>query len=176
MKTLIYIGMLFVLAAFSNQVLAQIELTTVAEIEVTETDAQGKKTVKRIPPRKVVPGTEVIYTITAKNTGNEPADNIVVTNPVPKHTEYVDGSAFGAGTNINCTRQLEIDAYLGRRHAVVPIAFQCARQRDDSRIRMCDSLPAQQCCIQISVDAAIADERCMRLCKTNSTRHGAVGA
>ena len=100
MKTLIYIGILFILAAFSNQVLAQIEVKTVAEIEVTETDKQGKKLVKRAAPTTVVPGTEVIYTITAKNTGNEPADNIVVTNPVPKETVYVDGSAFGAGTSI----------------------------------------------------------------------------
>ena len=100
MKRLIYIGMLFILAAFSNQVLAQIEVKTVAEIEVTEIDKQGNKVVKRTAPTTVVPGTEVIYTITAKNTGTEPADNIVVTNPVPKETVYVDGSAFGAGTKI----------------------------------------------------------------------------
>ena len=100
MKTLIYIGILFILAAVSNQALAQIELKTVAEVEVTETDNQGKKLVKRSSPKTVVPGTEVIYTITAKNTGAEAADNIVVTNPVPEHTEYIDGSAFGAGTKI----------------------------------------------------------------------------
>jgi uncharacterized repeat protein (TIGR01451 family) len=100
MKTLIYIGILFILAAFTNQALAQIEVKTVAEIEVTETDKQGKKIVKRTAPTTVVPGTEVIYTITAKNTGAEAADNIVVTNPVPEHTVYIDGSAFGTGTNI----------------------------------------------------------------------------
>ena len=100
MKTLFYIGILFILAAFTNQALAQIEVKTVAEIEVTETDKQGKKTVKRTAPTTVVPGTEVIYTITAKNTGAEAADNIMVTNPVPEHTVYIDGSAFGAGTNI----------------------------------------------------------------------------
>ena len=100
MKTLIKLSTLLILTAFSSQVLAQIEVKTVAEIEVTEIDKQGKKTVKRTAATNVIPGTEVIYTITAKNTGNEPADNIVVTNPVPKQTVYVDGSAFGAGTNI----------------------------------------------------------------------------
>ena len=100
MKTLIKLSTLLILAMFSSQVMAQIELKTVAEVEVTEIDKQGKKIVKRTAPTNVVPGTEVIYTITAKNTGNEPADNIVVTNPVPKETVYVDGSAFGAGTNI----------------------------------------------------------------------------
>ena len=100
MKALIKLSTLLILTAFSSQVMAQIEVKTVAEIEVTEIDKQGKKIIKRAAPTTVVPGTEVIYTITAKNTGNEPADNIVVTNPVPKETVYVDGSAFGAGTNI----------------------------------------------------------------------------
>ena len=100
MKAFINLSTLLILTAFSSQAMAQIEVKTVAEIEVTEIDKQGKKTVKRTAATSVVPGTEVIYTITAKNTGNEPADNIVVTNPVPEQTVYVDGSAFGAGTNI----------------------------------------------------------------------------
>jgi len=100
MKTLIKLSTLLILTAFSSQIMAQIELKTVAEIEVTEIDKQGKKIVKRSAPKTVVPGTEVIYTITAKNTGTEPADNIVVTNPVPDQTVYLDGSAFGAGTRI----------------------------------------------------------------------------
>jgi len=100
MKTLIKLSALLILAMFSSQSMAQIEVKTVAEIEVTEIDKQGKKVVRRTAATSVVPGTEVIYTITAKNTGAEPADNIVVTNPVPKETVYVDDSAFGAGTNI----------------------------------------------------------------------------
>lgn len=100
MKALINISTLLLLTMFSSQVMAQIEVKTVAEIEVTEIDKQGKKIVKRTAPTTVVPGAEVIYTITAKNTGTQPADNIVVTNPVPNQTEYIDGSAFGAGTNI----------------------------------------------------------------------------
>ena len=100
MKALIKLSALLILTAFSSQAMAQIDVKTIAEIEVMEIDKQGKKIVKRTAPTNVVPGTEVIYTITAKNTGNEPADNIVVTNPVPKETVYVDGSAFGAGTNI----------------------------------------------------------------------------
>ena len=100
MKTIIKLSTLLILAMFSNLAMAQIEVKTVAEIEVTEINPQGKEIVKRTAATNVVPGTEVIYTITAKNTGNEPADNIVVTNPIPQHTVYVDGSAFGAGTNI----------------------------------------------------------------------------
>lgn len=95
MKLLINLSASLILAIFSSQLMAQIEVTAVAEIEVSETNAQGEKTVKRTAATSVVPGTEVIYTITARNSGTEVADSIVVTNPVPKQTVYVDGSAFG---------------------------------------------------------------------------------
>lgn len=100
MKPIINIGGILLLTMFSNLVMAEIKLTTVAEVEVTETTPQGKKVVKRQPAKRIVPGSEVIYTITAKNTGNEPAETIVVSNPIPKQTVYIDGSAFGAGTDI----------------------------------------------------------------------------
>ncbi len=100
MKLINLLNSMLLLTLFSPQVLAQIEVTTVAEVEVTETNPQGEKIVKRTKANRIIPGTEVIYTITARNTGNEPADNVVVTNPVPAQTVYLDGSAFGAGTNI----------------------------------------------------------------------------
>jgi len=100
MKSLIKISSVFLLMLFAGQVLAAIELKTVAEIEITETDEKGKKKVKRVPATRVVPGTEVIYTISAKNTGNKAAENISVKDPIPENMAYVDGSAFGAGTAI----------------------------------------------------------------------------
>lgn len=113
-----------ILAIFSGQLMAQIEVTAVAEVEVSQTNELGEKTVKRTAATSVVPGTEVIYTITAKNTGAEVADNIVVTNPVPKHTVYVDGSAFGTdaaitfsadgGKTYNTARQLMVTGNDGK--------------------------------------------------------------
>lgn len=100
MKPINTISSILLLALFSTQVLAEIKVTTVAEVEITETNAKGEQVVKRTAATRVVPGSEVIYTITAKNTGNEAADNIVVTNPIPEQTVYVDGSAFGSGTAI----------------------------------------------------------------------------
>jgi len=100
MKTLTRISASLLLMIFSGQLMAQIEVSAVAEIEVTEVNAQGEKIVKRTAASSVVPGTEVIYTITAKNNGTVPADHIVVTNPVPEQTVYVDGSASGSDTDI----------------------------------------------------------------------------
>ncbi|WP_303905330.1 hypothetical protein [Thiohalomonas denitrificans] len=100
MKPLLFFSSILLLALFSAPLLAEITLTTVAETEVTEVDARGEEIVRRTRANRVVPGSEVIYTITAKNSGAEPADNVVVTNPIPEQTVYVDGSAFGAGTEI----------------------------------------------------------------------------
>ncbi|MGB5538993.1 MAG: hypothetical protein WBO37_02785 [Gammaproteobacteria bacterium] len=100
MKTLTRISASLLLMIFSGQLMAQIEVSAIAEIEVTEVNAQGEKVVKRTAASSVVPGTEVIYTITARNSGTVPADHIVVTNPVPEETVYVDGSASGSGTDI----------------------------------------------------------------------------
>lgn len=80
---------------------AAIELKTVVETEVTEKDKTGKTITKRVAAKKVVPGTEVIYTISAKNTGKKVAENIMIKDPIPEHMRYVDGSAFGAGTAIS---------------------------------------------------------------------------
>ena len=100
MKTLIHMTTALLLALVSSPVMAQIEVLSTAEIEIIEANPDGTETVILKPASRVVPGTEVIYTITARNTGSEPADHVVVTNPVPPHTHYVDGSAAGANTDI----------------------------------------------------------------------------
>lgn len=101
MKTRISIISSLLLVLFSNPALAQIEVMTVAEVEIIETNVRGEQIIKRQAATSVVPGTEVIYTITARNTGKEPAGQIVVTNPVPAETVYVGGSATGADVDIS---------------------------------------------------------------------------
>ena len=77
-----------------------IELKTVAEVEVEEFNEEGMKVIKRVPAGKVLPGTEVIYTIFSTNTGKVPAEKMIITNPIPEHTVYKEGSAVGEGTVI----------------------------------------------------------------------------
>ena len=78
-----------------------VSLTCVGYKEVTTVGEDGNQTVKRIPAAKVLPGEEVIYTITYEHTGkNEPAETVVITNPTPDDTVYIDGSAKGEGTEI----------------------------------------------------------------------------
>lgn len=76
-----------------------VELVTKAEREV-EVVEKGVKVKKVAPAQKMVPGDEVLYTVTYTNKTAKPAEKIAVTNPVPRHTRYKDGSAAGEGADI----------------------------------------------------------------------------
>lgn len=80
-----------------------IELKSVSEVEVVTKNAAGMKEVKRVDTgkAKVVPGDTVVFTTSYRNTGAKPAEKVVITNPVPEHTIYVDKSAEGKGAVID---------------------------------------------------------------------------
>jgi uncharacterized repeat protein (TIGR01451 family) len=67
--------------------------------EVTVNDT-GETERKLVPADTVVPGDDVVYTITFTNISDETAENIVITNPISGELTYVEGSAFGPGTSI----------------------------------------------------------------------------
>lgn len=80
-----------------------INVSTVAEKEVITTDADGNQVQRLVPAEneKIVPGDEVIFTVTFTNISGESTDNVTITNPVPDHMRYVAGTAFGPGTDIS---------------------------------------------------------------------------
>lgn len=67
------------------------------EIEIKSPD--GKIEHKRIPATTVIPGTEVFYVITYRNIGSNPADNVAVTNPIPKELEFISASVEKSAAN-----------------------------------------------------------------------------
>ncbi len=75
-------------------------LKSVAEIEQVITDERGEKSARLVPVEKIVPGDEVIYTVSATNICDQAADNVVIDNPVPEHMNYVASSAIGPGTDV----------------------------------------------------------------------------
>lgn len=77
-----------------------ISLESKAEIEQEVVNEKGEKTLKRVEANKVVPGTEVIWTVTAANTCQRPSENVTINNPVPKHMALVPNSVTGAGADI----------------------------------------------------------------------------
>lgn len=85
-----------------NAVIARaqsVELVTKAE-KVIEVVDKGVKSKKLMPAEKMLPGDEVTYTLTYVNKSAKPAESVVITNPLPRHTRYKEGSAAGEGTNI----------------------------------------------------------------------------
>jgi uncharacterized repeat protein (TIGR01451 family) len=93
-------GVSGLLAVAAPSVSAQaVELVTKAEKEI-EVIEKGVKVKKLSPPQKMVPGDEVLYTVTYTNKTAKPAENVNVVNPVPKHTRYIIGSAAGDNAEI----------------------------------------------------------------------------
>ena len=82
------------------QAKGHIQLQSVAEVEQEVMNAEGKMEIKRMPAAKVIPGTEVIFTQRYKNVSKESAENAVITNPIPGHMLYKEGSAQGEGARI----------------------------------------------------------------------------
>ena len=104
-KTLKLAGAAALLACtFVSQALAQSEacvaVKTTAEIEKEVVNDQGQKSKVLAPAGKVIPGTEVVWTVTANNTCKVPSDNVVISNPVPEHMTLVPNSAFGPGSDV----------------------------------------------------------------------------
>lgn len=81
---------------------AQVALDNSVKKVETFLDEDGVPQRRLVDVESVVPGDELRYTITFTNQGAENVDagSIVITNPIPNDTEYLDGTAFGSGTDI----------------------------------------------------------------------------
>ena len=109
---------------------AAIKVTRIAQTEVEVIGKDGKKAIERTPVAKAIPGTEVIYTTTFANTIDKPTGNISINNPIPEHTEYKAGSAFGkdceilfsvdGGKTFGHAEDLKVTGADGRRRTAMP--------------------------------------------------------
>ncbi|MDA1073350.1 MAG: hypothetical protein O3A63_01135, partial [Proteobacteria bacterium] len=81
---------------------AQIDLTNSVKKVVSSVGAGGDVLLELVPAESVVPGDELRYTITFTNSGTDLVDarSVVITNPIPENTVYLEGTAFGTGTQI----------------------------------------------------------------------------
>jgi len=110
MKTIQQIGISILFISFAISAVAQepsqepaqghLLVKTVVQKEEVTVDANGEEQVQLVDAKIVVPGDEVIYTVTFQNISDTPAENVVITNPIAADLEYVDGSAFGPGSEI----------------------------------------------------------------------------
>ena len=82
---------------------AQVELQTAVSKVLIEQDESGKPVRRLVGAENVVPGDTLQYVISFSNKGTTVVDagSIIITNPLPPDTVYVEGSAQGAGTQIS---------------------------------------------------------------------------
>ena len=114
----------FLICAMPFVATAQIDLVSTAEVETVLTAADGSVTTERIPAGKVIPGEEVIYTVHYENAGAEPAADVIITNPIPKHMHLLrtDGLqpnvhlvfSVDGGRSFDALARLEITGNDGR--------------------------------------------------------------
>ena len=100
-----YIGAAAILAgSLGGQAFAQdqgcIVLKSVAEQEKEVVNAKGEKTKQLVAAAKIVPGMEVVWTVTANNACSQPSQNVTINNPVPEHMTLVPNSAIGPGSTV----------------------------------------------------------------------------
>lgn len=92
------------LAAISGPAPAQqpgaLEVQTVVQKVLEQADENGEKKTELVGVETAIPGDEVVYTVTFTNIGDERAENILITNPIPPQLRYVSGTAFGPGTEV----------------------------------------------------------------------------
>ena len=99
-KYLLLVGLLML---GSNAVAQQgtIQLEHKAEQWERVTDDNGVEQTRLVPAARVLPGEELLFTVTYTNTGDQPAENITITNPVPEHMDYVVRSATGDNASVS---------------------------------------------------------------------------
>lgn len=94
------IGFISPAGVMTAQAADDISLTMTAEKEVKYVDKQGRKQIRYEKPKAAIPGDLIRYALAYENRGDEPAEKIVIVDPIPDDTVYIEGSAAGVGTEI----------------------------------------------------------------------------
>lgn len=85
----------FTVVAAIAQEESTLELTSAILRQVEVENEEGNKVVDLVPVQMALPGEELVVQVSYTNRGSEPAENIVIVNPVPDQMSYVSGSASG---------------------------------------------------------------------------------
>ena len=93
-------SLILTLMAFTALAQGHLDVQTTVQKQETFVNEAGEAEQRLVPADVVVPGERVIYTITFTNISDESAEKVVITNPIAEGLVYVDGSAFGPGTDI----------------------------------------------------------------------------
>jgi uncharacterized repeat protein (TIGR01451 family) len=77
-----------------------VRFANIAQKQVITLDDEGKERIELTDVDIMVPGDTVVYTSTFTNIGQDTVSNIIVSNPIPKNTQYIVFTAKGKSTVI----------------------------------------------------------------------------
>lgn len=94
---------LVALTSLAGAAHAQVRLENSIKKVETFVDEEGQVQRRLVDAASVVPGDELQYVVRFVNEGEVAVDagTIVITDAIPAHTEYLEGSAYGSGTDID---------------------------------------------------------------------------
>ena len=98
-KSLLIVGLL-ILSGNASAQQGTIRLEHKAEQWESVTDDSGIQQTRLVEATNVLPGERVLFSVTYTNTGDQAAEEVIITNPVPDHMVYVDNSATGDNTSV----------------------------------------------------------------------------
>jgi len=122
MSQLIKIGGAVALLAIPVTAFAQpVEITARAMVEQRKAAADGTTKITLASAARVTPGDRIVYQLNYRNSGREPARDLVIANPVPANMVYA-GAAEGSlepelsvdGTRFGTLPQLTVRAANGQ--------------------------------------------------------------
>ena len=97
LMSVMFLGLSFGVFAQEAQ---SLEVVTVVQKEELTVNEDGESEHRLVAAESVIPGERVFFTTTFTNKGEEPAENVVITNPIAEELVYVEGSAFAPGMDV----------------------------------------------------------------------------
>jgi uncharacterized repeat protein (TIGR01451 family) len=87
-----------IVLAMMSMAHANLSISSISLQEQTKITSSGEKVKEWVKASKVVPGTVIRYVNTIENSGDKPAMQLVVNNPIPENMEYVANTAACEGS------------------------------------------------------------------------------
>jgi uncharacterized repeat protein (TIGR01451 family) len=101
MNMKLFLAILALLAPAAASAAVGVTLESQVFVERTTADAAGKPKTVLEPPKVVTPGDKLLFVISYRNGGAEPATGFVLTNPMPQAVAYAGSDASGADVSVD---------------------------------------------------------------------------
>ena len=97
----IFLPLLMLLTPSAALAANDVALASEVFVERDQVDAAGKHEIVLAPTEVVTPGDKLLFLLSYRNVGAQPATELVVTNPVPKAVAYTGADGDGLAVSVD---------------------------------------------------------------------------